>query len=162
MLEKLYGNGRTARGARDASITLKRRQRENEWMEKLQTVFSYGLDGSLGDGFLKEDNHVLVRSKFHAVPRKSTIISRIHTSKLNTSLSSGAFLNKFNFYLRNKLFFSRIHFLDRKKRNLKQTAILLKKRLIDAYNSLYTQWHYLMSSDFVDSKILKPPPTVTT
>lgn len=161
MLEKLYGNGRTARGARDASITLKRKQRENEWTEK-QTVFSYGLDGSLGDDFLKEDNHVLVRSKFHAVPRKSTIISRIHTSKLNTSLSSGAFLNKFNFYLRNKLFFSRIHFLDRKKRNLKQTAIFLKKRLIDAYNSLYTQWHYLMSSDFVDSKILKPPPTVTT
>ena len=64
MLEKLDGNGRTARGARDASITSKRKLREKEWMLKLRTVFSYGLNGWLGDDFSKEDTHVLVRSKF--------------------------------------------------------------------------------------------------
>ena len=64
VLEKLDGNGRTARGARDASITSKRKLREKEWMLKLRTVFSYGLNGWLCDDFSKEDTHVLVRSKF--------------------------------------------------------------------------------------------------
>ena len=46
-----------------------------------------------------------------------------------------------------------------KKRDFKQTIILLHESLNDAANSLYTQ-RYLMSLDIIDSKILKPPPLV--
>lgn len=42
-----------------------------------------------------------------------------------------------------------------KKRNLKQTTILLNKSLNEAGNSLYTQW-YLMSLKIIDSEMLKP------
>ena len=45
-----------------------------------------------------------------------------------------------------------------KKRNLKQTAVLLHENLNDAKNSLYTQWWYLIALDVIESKILKPQP----
>ena len=91
VLVKLDGNGRTAHDAGDASMASKGKQREKEWMLKLQKVFSYSLNGCLGDDFLKEDTHVLVRSKFPALPRKSTTIFRIYAHKLYTSFSSGTF-----------------------------------------------------------------------
>ena len=57
------------------------------------------------------------------------------------------------------LFWPRIHLFAMKKKNLKQTAIILNKSLNDAKNSIYNQWH-LMSLDIIDSKILKPHPPV--
>ena len=81
--------------------------------------------------------------------------------KPNALLFPDKFLDKVNFYLHNKLSDSpnnfRIHLLAVKKRNLKQTAILLNERLNDADNSLYTQC-YLMSLDIIDYKIIEPPP----
>ena len=66
-------------------------------------------------------------------------------------------------YRQNKLSdsptFSRIHLLAMKKRNLKQTVILLHESLNDAENSLCTQW-YSIPLDIIDSKILKPPTLV--
>ena len=83
-LEKLYGNGRTARVALDASITSKRKQKQEEWILKLQTVFSCGLIDCPGGNFIKEDPRFLLGAKLPAVPRKSTRISRGHVHKLNT------------------------------------------------------------------------------
>ena len=36
----------------------KKKQREKEWMLKLQTVFLYGLKDRLGDGLVKEERHL--------------------------------------------------------------------------------------------------------
>ena len=44
ILEKLKGNGRTPRGAIDATQTSERRSKEKEWMKKLRTLFPYGLN----------------------------------------------------------------------------------------------------------------------
>ena len=49
--------------------------------------FPYGLNDRLGDDFIKEDNHVLVGSKFFLLPRKPTRISQNHVHKLIISVS---------------------------------------------------------------------------
>ena len=112
-------------------------------MLKLQTVFSYRFNDQFDDNLVKKDTHVLVRSKFTALPTKYIKVSRGHFHKSSTCLSSDVFLNKLNFYLQNKLFgspnFSRIHLSSMKKSNLKQRAVFLNESLNDVSNSLHAQ-----------------------
>ena len=42
-------------------------------MLKLRTVFPYKVNDRLGDGFVEEDTHVLIGSKFSALSTKSRI-----------------------------------------------------------------------------------------
>ena len=93
--KKLDGNGRSACGALDASIISKRKLKKKEWMLKLRTVFSYGLNDQLRDDFVKEETYVLVGFKFSAVSRIFTRISRMHVYKLNTSFSPDVFFKQF-------------------------------------------------------------------
>ena len=61
--------------------------KRKKWILKLQTVFLYGLNDSLGDHFIKEDTHALVGSKFPAQPRNSTRMFWSQVHKLNTTFS---------------------------------------------------------------------------
>lgn len=79
IFEKIDDDGRTARDVLDGSITSE------------EIVFHYGFNDRLGDGFIKEDKHVLAGSKFSALPRKSIRISRNHIHKLSTFLSPNKF-----------------------------------------------------------------------
>ena len=56
-------------------------------MLKLQTYFVYGLNKRLDDDLLQEESHVLVGSKFLALPIKF----RAHVHKLETSLCGSIF-----------------------------------------------------------------------
>ena len=163
ILEKLEGNGRTKRNAMDASITAIRKRKEKEWMLKMRTVFPYGLNDRLGDDFVKEDTHILVGTKFPALPRKHDRMSRGLAHKFNRSLSPNEFISKFKYHLQNKLpetpNFSRTQLLSMKKSNLKKTVALLNDNLNNTNNSVYSQW-YLMAMDIIDSKIFKPPPVI--
>ena len=69
ILEKLDENERAAHGALGASLTSKRKQRKNERMLNLRTVFFYGLNNSIR-------------------------ICRGHAHKLNTSPSPDEFFDK--------------------------------------------------------------------
>ena len=70
---------------------IKGKRRKKEQILKLWKVFSYGRNDCIGDDLVKEDTHVLVESKFPALPRKSAIASRVHVDKLNTLLSQTNF-----------------------------------------------------------------------
>ena len=109
---------------------------------KLQTVFPYGLNDWRGDNFINWDVHVLVRSKFPALSRKSTRISWGHIHKLGTSVSTDTFLSKFKFYLESKYSdspdFCGIIFCPWNKENLNKQ--LLNGSLSDA--KYLTSQHY--------------------
>ena len=81
ILEKLAGNGRTARGAIDPKQTAERKKRETEWMLKLRTVYPYGLNDRIGDEYKHTESHSLVGNKFPQLsrthPRESRGKSRI-------------------------------------------------------------------------------------
>ena len=63
-MEKIEGNGKTARNTLDSSITSRRKQREKPWLLKLRTIYPYCLNDCLVDEYKKENNHVLVGNKF--------------------------------------------------------------------------------------------------
>ena len=48
---------------------------------------------------MKEDTHVLVGSKFSALPRKSARIYLVHGHKLNTYFCQDEFLDMCNLYI---------------------------------------------------------------
>ena len=103
ILEKIEGNGRTPRGAMDASITSLRKQIERFWMLKLRTVYPYGLNDRIGDEFIRDNTHILVGTKFPPLPRSHKRTSRGTAHKSNNHTSPNSFLNKFKFHLKNKL-----------------------------------------------------------
>ena len=70
ILEKVEGNGRTARIVLVASTTSRGKHRYETWMLKVRTVYPYALNDCLGDEYEKKDNHVLEKSKFPPLPRK--------------------------------------------------------------------------------------------
>lgn len=70
ILEKLDGNGRTARNALDASIISRKKQRDKTWMLKLRAVLVYGLYDRLGNEYKKEDTHVITDNKFPPLSRQ--------------------------------------------------------------------------------------------
>ena len=76
ILEKLEGNGRTERGALDASKTQERKAKEKEWMLKLRTVYPYGLYDRIGDEFKDDHCHVQVGNKFPALSRSFPRVGR--------------------------------------------------------------------------------------
>ena len=50
ILEKIEGNGRTARGALDPCCTQYRKSRKIYWIKKLPTTYPYRLNADFGDG----------------------------------------------------------------------------------------------------------------
>ena len=60
IIEKLEGNGRTARNEIDPSATSKRRAREVHWMLKLRTVYRYGLNDRI-DEYQREERKCVAR-----------------------------------------------------------------------------------------------------
>lgn len=99
-------------------------------MLKLPTTCPYGLNDFLRDDNIKDNIHILVRSKFYLLPRKPTKIPRVYDR----------FSDKFKFYLQNSHSnfppFFRINLLAMKKINLKLTIILLQESLNDVNISL--------------------------
>ena len=49
-----------------------KKQKEIVWMLKLRIVYAYVLSDQLAYNFLNKDNHILVGSRFLALPKKST------------------------------------------------------------------------------------------
>ena len=158
ILEKLEGNGRTARGALDASQTSKRKARELYWMLKLRTVYPYGLNDRVGDEFKTSDKEVLIGNKFPSLSRNHQRVGRgSHKNKIVTNPNT--FVKKFTSYLKhdlsNVINFARVSLLAMNKTNLKKTAVLLNE-LINKGNNVKLQWT-LAALDIIESKIYKPP-----
>lgn len=162
ILEKLEGEGRTARGALDASITSKRKERELYWMMKLRTVFPYGLNDRIGDEFKNEDTHFAVGRRFPPLNRIRPRVSRGCLRKGKNSLTGSQFLDQLKDLLHGQLsealYFIRIRVSSFKKKELKILADKVNQILTNSTDeSKFIQW-YSVVLDLIDTKLYKPKP----
>ena len=91
MLEKLVGNGRTARNSLDAFVTSRKKQCEKTSMLQLRNVYTYGLHDLLGDEYKKNDTRVVVDNKLPPLYRKHSRIFCNTSPKANNLLSPDEF-----------------------------------------------------------------------
>ena len=160
ILEKLEGNGRTARGALDASQTSRRKERELYWMLKLRTVFPYGLNDRIGDEFKNQKTHFAVANRFPPLNRAQPRTSRGILRKGNNPLSIKTFLTKLSDKLQTSLpdalYFIRVSVSSFNKKDLKKLADIVSDMLSTSANrSEFSQW-YSVVLDLIDSKLYKP------
>ena len=160
ILEKLEGNGRTARGAIDPTLTCKRKERELYWMLKLRTVFPYGLNDRIGDEFKNEDTHVAVGKRFPRLIRSHPRVARGSLRKGKNQLTYLKFLEQLKHLLKNRLpealNFIRISVTSFKKKDLKKLADAVNDILSDSDNQFnFHQW-YSVIVDLIDTKLYKP------
>ena len=162
ILEKLEGNGRTERGAMDASSTSIRKKKEVEWMMKLRTVYPYGLNDRIGDEHKCDSTHVLVGTRFPPLARVHPRLSRGEAHcKINYNITPLSLFNKFSAILNDNISetsnFMRISLMSMKKSHLKSFADILYDEIAKStFNQNYLQWH-LTAIDIIESKIYKPP-----
>ena len=161
ILEKLEGNGRTARGALDASITSKRKERELYWMLKLRTVFPYGLNDRIGDEFKNENTHFAVGKRFPPLSRVHPRFARGSSRKGKNPITCSQFLNQLgdllNSHLSEALYFIRVSVSSFKKKDLKILADKVNDIISSSDESQFSQW-YSIIIDLIDSKLYKPRP----
>ena len=160
ILEKLEGNGRTARGALDASQTSRRKARELYWTLKLRTVFPYGLNDRVGDEYKSSDHEGLIGKKFPPLSRKHQRFARgSHNTKNNCNPKEFVkkFLHNLKHDLPNILNFSRVSLLSMNKSSLKQIVIVLNEQMNNKDNENKLQW-ITAALDIIESKIYKAPP----
>ena len=160
IIEKLEGNGRTERGGLDAKSTQLRKQREVFYMNKLRTVYPYGLNDLTDEDFKKYENCDLIGVNYFPLTRPHPRISRGQSHKFPNTMSSNDFFHLLNkeliYNLPNAMNFIRISIASFKKKTLKE----LGTTLIDKLNKLpssfpHLQW-YLATQDAIESKLYKP------
>ena len=64
IVEKLSGSGRDDNGIPNAGVTVEIHKKETTWMLTLQTVYLYGLNDRVGDGYMAEKDSRVVDNKF--------------------------------------------------------------------------------------------------
>ena len=64
IIEKLSGSGRDDNGIPNAGATVEIHKKETTWMLTLQTVYLYGLNDRVGDGYMAEKDSRVVDNKF--------------------------------------------------------------------------------------------------
>ena len=161
ILEKLEGNGRTERGALDASITQLRKAKEREWMLKLRTVYPYGLNDRLGDEFKDDNCHMQVGNKFPALSRAFTRLGR-GASRFGhaTGITGVRFVTELkrvlDVDLPNAVNFIRISLSSMKKSHLKYIHNIISDEINDSPSDfIFSQW-YLVILDIIECKLYKP------
>ena len=162
ILEKLPGNGRTARNALDPTQTSSRKEREKHWMMTLRTVHPYGLNDRIGDEYKTQESQHAIGRRFKALKRSHLRISR-GGSRIsdNTHMKYTDFWASLNKMLRSKLKevlnVIRYNLASMKKANLKKLADLVTEELSSVDDNFpYIQWYYVIL-DIVDTKFFKPP-----
>ena len=158
ILEKLQGNGRTARGALDPSITQFRKSKETEWIRRLRTAYPYGLNDKIGEYTSRSDNS-FIATKFPSLNRNYSRIRGIKHVKSNV-LSGKEFLHKLNRYLLyhipNTMNFIRTSVASLNKKSLKDIANVMNDEILRLPSHFkYLQW-YFATIDAIKSKMYQP------
>ena len=148
------------RGAIDASLTSKRKERELHWMLKLRTVFPYGLNDRIGDEFKNEDTHFAVARRFPALNRSHPRVARGSLRKGINQLTCLNFLKQLkkllNTHLSEALNFIRVSVTSFKKKELKKLADAVNDTLSNSdCQFIFHQW-YSVILDLIDTKLYKP------
>ena len=84
ILEKIEGNGRTDRGAIDATQTAFRKQRELHWMLKLRTVYPYGLNDRIGMNIAPRKLSLLLLQDFQLSGEPDLVLLEAQPAKVIT------------------------------------------------------------------------------
>ena len=160
IIEKLEGNGRTKRGGLDAKSTQLRKSRETYWMNKLRTVYPYGLNDLTGEEFKKDKNCDLIGVNFFPLNRSHSRISRGQTHKTPNNISSNDFFHLLNkqliYSLPNAMNFIRVQIASLNKKSLKEIGATFLDKLNTFPSSFpHMQW-YLATQDAIESKLYKP------
>ena len=160
IIEKLEGNGRTERGGLDAKSTQIRRSRETYYMNKLRTVYPYGLNDLTNEEFKKDKNCDLIGVNYSPLNRPHGRSARGHLHKTPNSMSSNNFFHQFNkeliYNLPDAMNFMRVSIASFNKKTLKDVAVTLIDKLNKFPSSFpHIQW-YLATQDAIESKLYKP------
>ena len=161
ILEKLEGNGRTERGALDASKTQERKAKEKEWMLKLRTVYPYGLYDRIGDEFKDDHCHVQVGNKFPALSRSFPRVGRgVLRYGQNIGITGVQFIallkQKLGSDLPNTINFIRSSLSSMKKSHLKYIHNIISDEIHDRPSDLiFSQWYFVIL-DIIECKLYKP------
>ena len=163
ILEKIDENGRTDRGAIDATQTAFRKQRELHWMLKLRTVYPYGLNDRIGDEYSTQEAKFAIATRFPALRRTRPRIARGTARKGHNILTPTKFLrdldNLFSKSLHDALNYIRVSVSTMKKTHLKQLYDNVLDILTDQPNDFNLNHWYSAILDLIDSKLYKPKPT---
>ena len=131
----------------DASITFRKKQLEQTWMLKLETVYHYGLNDHLGDKYKKKHTCVLPSKRFTPFTweMQTTFVDQFIKTKLKHHLSHTLSYFRKDF---------RVSFLIMSKYNLKNTAVLLQDNIDDERYSIQFIW-YSLALDIIEPKMFK-------
>ena len=159
ILEKIPGNGRTARNAIDATSKKLRRERELHWMLKLRTVYPYGLNDRVGDEFKVEKNQKLIGQQFPKLSRNFNRRSRGNSNN-STHLDVETFLNNVDnllkTYLPECMNYIRITISSLPKNIVKEIRELINDTILIQEDLEFSQW-YLAAIDAIESKLYTVP-----
>ena len=163
--ERLVGDGRLTNGVIDSDITKLRRNREDQWMLKLRTIFPYGLNDGLNSmqsnntpQYTSDGIDGVVGVLFPPLPRLYNRTGRVrnHNNNLNSSFMSNI-KQWLSLNICSASFNIRTCLSGMNKKNLKITAYEINEFLSSTGDDfLYFQW-YRMALDIIESKLYKPP-----
>ena len=160
ILEKLPGSGLDQFDKVDENVSKRRREREDDWMKKLRTIFPYGLNERVKDKNFSDESPI--GNRYPPIPRTGIrpIRSRENRNNRFSAVSAKDFFDHLDHLLktnvRNSFFEIRV-ILDRaKKKVLKEIAFHLMERDVFVYSERYEPW-YVYISDIIDTKLYKTP-----
>ena len=158
VIELLKGSGYDEFGDFDKVMLGKRLEREDYWMEKLRTVYPYGLN----ERKRKLEGCNTIGSMFPAISRQGDRLKRYRGNRncRSSRNSKNDFIKFFNQQLESNLkesFLTIRKFLDTcKKKTLKEIAVSFRDKSVELqYQNKFDQWYdYVL--DIIDTKLFKP------
>ena len=160
IIKKLEGTGRTEKNTKDFAAKPLRKARGTYWMHELRTIFSYGLNGRIGDEFKTDNKHINVADKFSSFPRKYSRANRGKSHKGVPRLLPQQFVKDLNHILNTSIKdapnFIRISISSMKKSYLKITHQLLSRKVCDSPSDFIFSIYYHQAIDLIKSKLYKP------
>ena len=161
IIEKLQGDGRTGDGKLDPNITRLRKKKETDWMLKLRTVYPFGLNGRVGDEFLRDDD---INTIYHKFPSLKKIQENLKVRTKNAT-SNSFVVDNFTFIVneslrtsrKNTINLIRVLLCNLKKSNCRLLLDKINEFLSTKHDTFLNMQYFTAALDILKSKIGKPP-----